>query len=65
MNGRKPGGLAFRAPMRDPAEAWPALRHGRLVWAGLGVSGVLTVLLGAFPGVLLELVGSAAAVVGP
>jgi NADH-quinone oxidoreductase subunit N len=51
--------------MRDPAGDIPKLRHGRLVWAGLAVSSVLTVALGAFPGILLGIVGSAAEVLRP
>ena len=50
--------------MRDPAdEAATGMRHGGLVWTGLGVSTVMTLALGLFPGLLLGLVGSAAAAV--
>jgi len=48
--------------MRDPGEELPTLRHGRLVWTGLAVSTVLTIVLGLFPNVLLTIVGNAAAV---
>jgi NADH-quinone oxidoreductase subunit N len=48
--------------MRDPGAEIPKLRHGRLVWGGLAVSTVLTIILGLFPNVLLTIVGSAAAV---
>jgi NADH-quinone oxidoreductase subunit N len=50
--------------MRDPAGDLPALAHGRLVWAGLTVATVLTIALGLFPGVMLDIVGNAARVVG-
>jgi NADH-quinone oxidoreductase subunit N len=46
--------------MRDPADDSPALRHGMLLWGGLAVTSVLTVLLGLFPSTLLELAGEAA-----
>jgi NADH-quinone oxidoreductase subunit N len=49
--------------MRDPGEELPALHHGRLVWAGLAVTTVLTIVLGAFPGVLLSIVSNAAAAI--
>jgi NADH-quinone oxidoreductase subunit N len=50
--------------MRDPATEMPVLTHGRLVWTGLAVATVLTIVLGLFPGVMLDVVGSAARVVG-
>ena len=50
--------------MREPSAELPALAHGRLVWAGLAVATVLTIVLGLFPGVVLDLVGSAARAVG-
>jgi len=50
--------------MRDPAGEVPAMPHGRLVWAGLAVTSVLTIVLGLFPGILLEVVGNAARAVG-
>lgn len=49
--------------MRDPDEELEASRHGRLVWAGLTVSTVMTIILGVFPGVLLSLVSTAASAV--
>jgi NADH-quinone oxidoreductase subunit N len=49
--------------MRDPAGELPRLRHGRLLWAGLAVSTFLTIILGVFPNLLLEIVGIAAAAI--
>jgi NADH-quinone oxidoreductase subunit N len=49
--------------MRDPVEELAPLRHGRLLWAGLAVSTVLTIALGLAPNVLLEIVQAAAAAV--
>ena len=49
--------------MRDPAGELPRLRHGRLLWAGLAVSTFLTIILGVFPNLLLEIVGVAAAAI--
>ena len=46
--------------MRDPTAEIPSLTHGRLVWAGLAVATVLTIVLGLFPGAMLEIVGDAA-----
>ncbi len=46
--------------MRDSTTEAPALPHGRLVWAGLTVATVLTIVLGVFPGWMLDIVGSAA-----
>jgi NADH-quinone oxidoreductase subunit N len=46
--------------MREPSGEIPKLRHSRLVWGGLAVSTVLTIALGAFPGVLLGIVDAAA-----
>jgi NADH-quinone oxidoreductase subunit N len=51
--------------MREPSTEAPALSHGRLVWAGLGATSLLTVILGLFPGVILTIVQSAAQVVVP
>jgi NADH-quinone oxidoreductase subunit N len=48
--------------MRDPGVELPRLRHGRLVWGGLAISTVLTVILGLFPNLLLTIVGDAARV---
>ena len=50
--------------MREPPPRQPGLRHGRLVWTGLAVATVLTIVLGLFPTTLLEIVGRAAAAVG-
>ena len=50
--------------MRDQAGDIPVLRHGRLVWAGLAVTAAVTVVLGLFPNVLLDIVGKAAAAIG-
>lgn len=50
--------------MRDPAGDIPVMPHGRLVWGGLAVATVLTVVLGLFPGVLLDVVGGAAKAIG-
>ena len=49
--------------MRDPAGDLPKLRHGRLLWTGLAVSAFLTIVLGLFPNLLLEIVGVAAAAI--
>jgi NADH-quinone oxidoreductase subunit N len=49
--------------MRDPAGELPRLRHGRLLWTGLAVSAFLTIVLGLFPNLLLEIVGVAAAAI--
>jgi NADH-quinone oxidoreductase subunit N len=46
--------------MREPESSTPALSHGRLLWAGLAVSTVLTVALGLFPTAILGLVRDAA-----
>lgn len=46
--------------MRDPVSDAPAPRHGALLWGGLAVATALTVLLGLFPGTLLDVVGQAA-----
>jgi NADH-quinone oxidoreductase subunit N len=50
--------------MRDPAGEIPVMPHGRLVWTGLAVATVLTVVLGLFPGLLLNIVGGAAKAIG-
>ncbi len=50
--------------MREPDTEIPVIRHGRLVWVGLAVSTVLTLALGLFPGILLELVNTAAQAIG-
>lgn len=46
--------------MRDPAEEIATTGHGRLMWTGLAVAAVMTIVLGLLPGVLLDLVSSAA-----
>ena len=50
--------------MRDPASQTPPLRHGRLLWGGLAVTTSLTILFGFFPGLILGIIGQAAAAVG-
>jgi NADH-quinone oxidoreductase subunit N len=50
--------------MREPASEQPALRHSPLLWGGLAVATVLTILLGLFPGPLLQVVGEAAQAIG-
>ncbi len=50
--------------MREPATELPVLQHGRLVWTGLAVATVMTIVLGLFPSTMLEIVGRAAAAVG-
>jgi NADH-quinone oxidoreductase subunit N len=50
--------------MRDPASQAPPLRHGRLLWGGLAVTTSLTILFGFFPGLILGIIGQAAAAVG-
>jgi NADH-quinone oxidoreductase subunit N len=46
--------------MRDPASDQPALAHGRLLWSGLVVTTILTIVLGVLPGPLLDTVRAAA-----
>ena len=50
--------------MRDPVGEIPVMPHGRLVWTGLAVTTVLTIVLGLLPGVLLDIVGGAAKAIG-
>jgi NADH-quinone oxidoreductase subunit N len=50
--------------MRDPASQATPLRHGRLLWAGLAVTTSMTILFGFFPGLILVIIGQAAAAVG-
>ena len=50
--------------MREPRTEQPPLTHGRLLWGGLAVASVLTVLLGLFPGPFLTYVEQAAAAIG-
>ena len=49
--------------MRDPVDERTPLRHGRLVWTGLAVATVMTIVLGMFPNLLLDIVGTAAAAI--
>jgi NADH-quinone oxidoreductase subunit N len=46
--------------MRDPASDAPAPRHGALLWGGLAVASVLTIVFGLFPTTLLDIVADAA-----
>ncbi|MER3417792.1 MAG: NADH-quinone oxidoreductase subunit N [Chloroflexota bacterium] len=46
--------------MREPAAEVTPLRHGRLLWTGLAVAGVLTIVLGLLPGPILDSVREAA-----
>jgi NADH-quinone oxidoreductase subunit N len=46
--------------MREPAAEVAPLRHGRLLWTGLAVAGVLTIVLGLLPGPVLDSVREAA-----
>ena len=48
--------------MRDPDAEIAVMPHGRLVWTGLAVTTVMTIVLGLFPGILLGLVSTAAQV---
>ena len=50
--------------MREPTSDEPALSHGRLLWVGLVITTVLTVVFGLIPGPLLEIVGNAARAIG-
>jgi NADH-quinone oxidoreductase subunit N len=50
--------------MREPADDVTVMHHGRLVWTGLAVATVLTIVLGLFPNVLLDIVGNAAKAIG-
>ncbi len=50
--------------MREPQSEAPALTHGRLLWGGLIVATILTVVLGLVPGPLLDIVRDAAAAIG-
>ena len=49
--------------VREPQTEQPALTHGRLLWGGLAVSAVLTVVLGLVPG-FLDVVNVAARAIG-
>jgi NADH-quinone oxidoreductase subunit N len=46
--------------MREPRIEADPLRHGRLLWTGLAVATVLTVLVGLFPTSLIDAAGQAA-----
>ena len=50
--------------MREPATDAEPARHGGLAWTGLWVTAGLTILLGLFPGPLLDAAGTAARVFG-
>ncbi len=50
--------------MRDPDAETSVATHGRLVWTGLAVTTVMTIVLGLFPGVLLDAVATAAKAIG-
>ena len=50
--------------MREPATEAQALTHSSLVWTGLWVTTVATVILGLYPMALLDIVGKAAAAIG-
>lgn len=46
--------------MREPATETEPPRHGSLVWTGLWAASVLTIVIGLFPGPLLDVVSQAA-----
>jgi len=50
--------------MREPRSEQAPMPHGRLLWGGLAVASVLTVVLGLIPGPFLEIVERAAAAIG-
>jgi NADH-quinone oxidoreductase subunit N len=50
--------------MRDPRTEDVPMTHGRLMWGGLVVASVLTVILGLIPGPFLDIVGQAARAIG-
>jgi NADH-quinone oxidoreductase subunit N len=50
--------------MREPRTEVEADVHGRLLWTGLGVASILTILLGLVPGPLLDVVSQAARAIG-
>ena len=50
--------------MREPRSENAAMAHGRLMWGGLVVASVLTVMLGLLPGPFLDIVGQAARAIG-
>jgi len=49
--------------VREPKSEQPVLSHGRLVWGGLAISGLLTVMLGLIPA-FLDVVNGAAQAIG-
>jgi NADH-quinone oxidoreductase subunit N len=51
--------------MREPAGGAEPPRHGRLLWGGLAVTTALTILFGVFPGLILGIIGQAAAAIAP
>ena len=50
--------------MREPASEQAPSTHGRLLWGGLVVASVLTVVLGLIPGPFIDIVGQAARAIG-
>ena len=50
--------------MREPTTEVEPPRHGRLLWSGLAVTTVLTILFGVFPGLILGIIGQAAQAIG-
>jgi NADH-quinone oxidoreductase subunit N len=50
--------------MREPRTEQPVLTHGRLLWGGLIVASVLTIVLGLIPAPFLDIVGHAARAIG-
>jgi NADH-quinone oxidoreductase subunit N len=50
--------------MRESADERPALAHGRLTWAGLGLATVGTIALGLVPIPVLDAAGAAADAIG-
>ena len=50
--------------MREPRSEDAAMAHGRLMWSGLAVASVLTVVLGLIPGPFLDIVAQAARAIG-
>jgi NADH:ubiquinone oxidoreductase subunit 2 (subunit N) len=50
--------------MREPRTEEVAMPHGRLMWGGLVVASILTVVLGLIPGPFLDIVARAALAIG-
>jgi NADH-quinone oxidoreductase subunit N len=50
--------------MREPRSEQAPLAHGQLLWGGLVVASVLTIVLGLIPGPFLDIVGRAARAIG-